>query len=435
MIRNKSILELPTRIFLATRLFVLLLLVQSLLSSCNSDSTLIGESLQPLSELMKAKHVDSLTINAYTLSHDSMPTSNSQYALAGTMMDPMFGSSRASFLSRARLDGSDTYPEAFTPGPDAIGDSLVLTLLPKSYYGDPSTKMNMKVYRLTEDILQDSTYYADHDPQFDPATENSKVVSVTDSLIRIVLDSTFYKVLVDGVDTIKLNSELREHFKGIYVTVDSLPVEGEGAIMSLDLLSYQSTLFFYYRKPGDTLIYQYEFLLNISSARANLFSHDHSAGQITHLNDTVTEDTLIYVQGIGGTYVRIDVPYLKELNNMGIRAINKAQISFKSQDYVDTAFYPPPDRLILYKKNDEGIFAELFDLQLGDDYFGGLLDDETGKYTFNITNHVMEFMDGDKSTFSLYLFVKGVTIAPERVTLFNGTAPDNIRFRIIYTEL
>lgn len=435
MIQNKPILEPPTRIFLATRIFVLLFFVQPLLSSCDSDATFIGESLQPLSELMNAKHVDSLTINAYTLSHDSMPTSNFQYALAGTMMDPIFGSSRASFLSRARLDGSDTYPEAFMPGPDAIGDSLVLTLVPNSYYGDPATKLNMKVYRLTEDILQDSTYYADHDTQFDPATEHSQVVSVTDSLIKFVLDSTFYNVLVDGVDTIRLNADLREHFKGIYVTVDSLPVEGEGAIMKLDLLSYQSTMFFYYRKPGDTLIYQYEFLLNISSARANLFSHDHSAGQITNLNDTVTEDTLIYVQGIGGTYARIDVPYLKELNNLGLRAINKAEISFKPLDYVDTAFYPPPDRLILYKKTEEGIFTELFDLQLGDDYFGGSLDDETGKYTFNITNHVMDFMDGDKSKFTLYLFVKGVTIAPERVTLFNGTAPNNIRFRMIYTEL
>jgi len=435
MIPNKTIPVYTHRIFVASTLLLLLLAAQSLLTSCDSDTSFIGESLQPPSELMNAMHMDSLTLNAYTFTHDSVKTSNFQYALVGSLFEPVFGSSRASFLSRVRLDGTDTYPTEFTPGPDAVGDSIVLTLLPHSFYGDPETILNLKIYKLTEDILRDSSYYENHNPQFDPATEHTVEVSMTDTLIRVVLDSTFINGMFDDVDTIETQSELREHFKGIYITADSTTLAGDGAIMSIDLLSFESTMIYHYRKPNDSLLYYYEFQLNISSARANMFSHDHSTGQIAHLNDTTMQDTLLYIQGIGGTYGRVDIPYLNELNNIGPRAINKAEISFKTIDYVDTTYYPPPENLLLLYKNEDGEFQELFDLNLGDDFFGGSLDDETGEYTFNVTNHVRAYLDGEISHPTLYVFVKNITVSPERVALFNSNKPNNIRFRILYTLL
>ena len=70
-------------------------------------------------------------------------------------MDPDFGSTKTSFLTRLRLDGADTYPEPFMPGPGAMADSILLYLLPGEVYGDPATKLNLKVYRLSEDIFRD----------------------------------------------------------------------------------------------------------------------------------------------------------------------------------------------------------------------------------------------------------------------------------------
>jgi hypothetical protein len=434
MIKDRFILVAATRIYNTFRIFLLVVAVPFILTSCDDDITNIGESLQPLSELMKAKRIDTLSVNAYSLSFDSILTTNFEFAMAGTMTEPVFGSSKASFIHRVRLGGSDTYPTPFKPGPTAVGDSLVVTFLPNSFYGDSATKMNMRIYRLDEDILKDDLIYSNYEPQIDMASEHSQVISVKDTLIKFVLDSTFYHPLLDGVDSIGTNEDLRGVFKGIYVTVDEDPVEGEGAIMSLDLLSTLSTVSLYYHWQDDTIKYVYDFAFNISSARANLFEHDHSIGQIANLNDTVMEDTLVYVQGIGGTYVRIDIPYLNELVHSDIRAINKAELSVKSIDYIDSTFYPPPDKLILYQKVDD-VFTELFDMRLGENYFGGSFDDETSRFTFNMTSHVTDYLENPDSPFTLYLMVEGVIVAPERITLFNGTAPNNIRLKIIYTEM
>jgi len=435
MIRNNTILINSGRISTTNIILILFLLLESLFISCNSDSTLIGESLQPPSELMNPSFTDTLSVKAFSFSQDSIRTSSFSRALIGSIMDPDFGSTKTSFLTRIRLDGTDTYPEPFMPGPGAMADSIVFYLLPGEVYGDPATKLNLKIYRLSEDIFRDSVYYSNHVPQYDPATEHSQVITMQDTLIRIVLDTTFFTNTLADVDTITTNAGLREIFKGIYITADSIPVEGEGAILQMDILSYLSSMFLYYRKPSDTLLYDYEFLITGNSGRINMISHDYSMGQISSLNDTITEDTLIYVQGLGGTYARIDFPTIEELNELGDIAINKAEISFKSIEYIDTAFYPPPDKLSLFTKKEGGEFTSLMDYNLGDNYFGGSLDEESGEYTFNITNHFKEYLTGDIPVSSVYLFVETTTISPERITLFNGTAPNNIRLRIIYTKI
>ncbi len=426
MTPNRAILTHSNRILFIPQFLLLILLVQVLCISCNSDITIIGESLQPPSERMHAYHVDTCEINAFTFGQDSILTSNASRVTVGRIVDNYFGSLMASFLFRVRIN---TY--SFAPGPDAVADSLVLTMLPDRFYGDSLTKMNLKVYRLNEDILLDSVYYSNKVPNYNPATEHAKIISVTDSLIHIVLDPTFFMETLANIDTIDSNAELREYFKGIYVTADPIPVEGEGAILLFNPFTSTSQMTIYYRTPTDTL--SYDFLINDASARVNMFSHDHSLGII---DTTGTKDTtLIFVQGLAGTYVRIDFPYLDDLKELGDVAINKAEIIFKVFSTQDSAFYPPPESLILLTTNDEGDYISLFDSQLGVDYYGGTLDEEEGLYSFKITNHLKDFLSGDTPNSSIYLFVGNQVISPERVILHNSDPPDNIQFRIIYTLL
>ncbi len=425
MTSNRAILTHSNRIFFLPYIFLLILLFQVLFISCNSDSTLIGESLQPPSERIHAHYLDTLTIQAFTLSKDSILSSGALLATVGHLEDDYFGSSTASCLFRVRLDNDD-----FAPGPDAIADSLVLTLLPDNFYGDSVTKMVLKVYRLDEDIFLESDYYSNLNPILDLATEHSDTIAVTDTLIRFVLDTTFFVDVLQDIDTIDSNAELREYFKGIYIAADPVPLEGEGAILLLNLLSSDSKMTLYYRTPTDTA--DYDFLISTTSARVNMFSHDHSLKMDT--TGTV-EDTLIFVQGMAGTYARIDFPFLDDLKEMGDLAINKAEITFKIFEYQDSATYPPPEKLTLLTMNDEGEFIYLFDSQLGEEYFGGTLDEEEGVYSFMITNHVKDYLAGDTPHSTIYLFVGNQVTSPERTILINSSSPNNIRFKIIYTLL
>lgn len=429
MIQNRTILFRSDRIFFPPYIFSLLLLVQALFISCDNDSTLIGESLQPPSERIRAYYLDTLSIRAFTLSQDSILSSENYLATAGHLEDYYFGSSSASFLFRVRLDEED-----FAPGPNAIADSLVLTLLPDSYYGDSTTRMNLKVFRLDEDIFLESDYYSNLKPKIDEATEHAAAITVTDTLVRFVLDTTFFVNVLQEIDTIDSNAELREYFKGVYVTVDPEPVGGEGAIMLFNLLSSESKMTIYYHTPTDTA--EYEFLISNTSARVNLFSHDHSRSMV-HIDTTGTDEgRMIFVQGLAGTCARIDFPSLGDLKEMGDMAINKAEITFRIFNREDSALYPPPESLVLYILTEEGEFAILLDSQLGEEYFGGTLDEENGEYSFTITNYVKDYLAGTIPNTSLYLFVGEQATNPERVILYNSDNPPNtIRFRIIYTLL
>jgi len=430
MTPNRTILTRSNRTFLFPLILLLIIFLQALFVSCNSDSTLIGESLQPPSERIRAYYLDNLTIQSFALKMDSILSSGALLGTAGYLKDDSYGSSTASFLFRVRLDDND-----FAPGPDAMADSLVLTLLPDRFYGDSATRLNLKIFRLGEDIFLESEYYSNLEPLIDEATEHSDNIAVTDTLIRFMLDTAFFVNVLQNIDTIDSNAELREYFKGIYVTVDSVLLEGEGAIMLFNLLSTDSKMTLYYRTPTDTL--EYDFLISNTSARVNMFSHAHSSGEIQSYlnNETTTPDTLIFIQGMAGAYARIDFPSLDDMKELEDLAINKAEIIFRIFEYQDSALYPPPEAMILLTTNEEGEFISLLDSQLGQDYFGGTLDVEEGVYSFTITNHFKDYLAGDITNSSIYLFVGDQVTSPERVILSNCSSLDNIRLRIIYTLL
>ncbi len=431
MTRNRAILTHSNRIFFIPRILLPVLFVLMLCISCNSDSTVIGESLQPPSELIRAYHLDDFQIEAFTLKQDSMITSNAALATVGSIRDDDFGSSSASFLFRVRLDNLD-----FAPGSGAVADSLVLTLLPDKFYGDELTRMSLTVYRLNEDVLLDSVYYSNKVPVYDTETMHIKTIGVTDTLIRFVLDTTFFldNLALAQIDTIDSNEELRGYFQGVYVTTASVPVEGEGAILLLDLLDDDSEMTMYYHNATDTL--DYDFIITATSARVNMFSNNYTLGEVKYfLENTPEDDSLIFVQGMAGTYARIDIPSLDDIKELGDVALNKAELTLKIYQYEDSALYPPPEELILLATNDDGDYVSLLDSELGEDYFGGTLDEETGEYSFTITNFVKDYLTGDNPNSSLYLFVGSQATTPNRVILSNSNSPNNIQLRIIYTML
>ncbi|UCG26608.1 MAG: DUF4270 domain-containing protein [Bacteroidales bacterium] len=435
MIRNNTFPNRDTGITRFSVLFMLSLLSFLTLISCDDEASIIGEELQPPSEKLDVIYIDTLSLDAFSLTQDSIISSGFETALVGTIQDIVFGSSTASFLTRIRLSGTDNNPTPFIPGEGTVTDSLILTVLPEGFYGDVNTEMIVKVYRLDEDILRDSIYYSNHKPEYELNSEQTFRIAVNDTLLQLKLDTSFFGTPLSEIDTIETNAELRGFFKGIYFAFDSI-VAGEGAIFLLDVLSPSSKLTLYYHDiNNDTIPEEYTFNINIFSARANLFFHDYSTGSIAHLNDTLVEDTLIYIQGLGGTYAKIDFPFLEELRNLGPMVVNKAEIKFKLWEYYDNTLFTRPEELRLLRKNEEGKFTPLFDEALGEDYFGGRLDEESGTYTFNITAHLKTLLNDETGDTSIYLFMRNPIDSPERVALFNNTSPNNIGFRFVYTKL
>ena len=404
------------------------------LTGCENEASDLGGNIMPPGEKINVKYTDDFTLDAYTYSADSVRSDIMGRALLGSKVDPVFGTSKADFITQARL----SEPKDF--GTDPVTDSLVLFLLTDGFYGDGETKQILEVYELIKDFYKDSSYYSNLSLE---GILNESLIGTTtfqpnDTLVSVKLDVSIAQKIVD-FGNYEHQEELLEVFKGLYVTSQNV-LEG-GGIVNLNLLSSDSKLTIYYHTATDTI--SYDFVINESSVRINRFSHDYEtadvAYEISHLDDSI-RDTVIYAMGMGGVYTRIDFPFLESWRN-SLRdsiAINNAEIiiSLSANDPFSENF-PPPEKLELKTRDENDRFWYIIDAvpPLGGDYFGGKLDDENSCYSFRITTHLQGYFLDKFDDTSLYLFVGNSEISPHRVVLSNGKNSNKIQLKLTYSRL
>ncbi|MCK4699201.1 MAG: DUF4270 family protein, partial [Bacteroidales bacterium] len=91
-----------------------------LLTSCDDESTLIGENLQPQNDKFSVNYYDGFPVEVYTGSLDSLRTDEMALAVAGEFIDPVFGTTKAAFITQVRLSDSLVFSE------DPVIDSLIV---------------------------------------------------------------------------------------------------------------------------------------------------------------------------------------------------------------------------------------------------------------------------------------------------------------------
>jgi len=124
-----------------------------LLSSCDDDSTLIGENLQPENDKFSVNYYDEFPVEVYTGLLDSLRTDETPLAVAGELIDPVFGTTCADFISQVRLSGELVFSD------DLVIDSLIVFLEVIDSYGDTNSIMEINVHELKKDVYLDSAYY------------------------------------------------------------------------------------------------------------------------------------------------------------------------------------------------------------------------------------------------------------------------------------
>lgn len=401
------------------------------LTGCENEASDLGGNIMPPGEKINVKYTDDFTLDAYTYSADSVRSDKMGRALLGSKVDPVFGTSKADFITQARL----YEPKDF--GTDPVADSLVLFLLTDGFYGDGETKQILEVYELTKNFYKDSLYYSNLSLE---GILNESLIGTTtfqpnDTLVSVKLDVSIAQKIVDFGNYEHQETEFLEVFKGLYVTSENV-LEG-GGIINLNLLFFDSKLTIYYHTDTDTI--SYDFVINESSVRINRFSHDYEtadvAYKISHLDDSIL-DTVIYTMGMGGVYTLIDLSFLESWRDSMPVAINNAEIIVSLSAYDPfSEMFPPPVKLELKTMNENNKFILVFDALLGDDYFGGKLDEENGLYHFKITNHLQDFLLGKTDDLTVYLFVGDSNISPYRVVLSNGENSNKIQLKLTYSKL
>jgi hypothetical protein len=425
------------------RIFWSLVVVAMALVACEEPEG-IGLDVLPAGEEMPIAWVDTFTVYVRTVTDDSVSTSNlSGTYLIGDFQDPDFGRVQARLYTQFHLPSTN-----IDFGTGATIDSIIINLAYNGSYGSTDKLRGMQrfgVYRLTEDIYDSATYYSNVSHEFDPTPIGTKefrpdlfsnVDTGTDTLppsFRIRLDDAFGTSILNS-SNLASNEDFLTEFKGLMIRSDSPSLsDGFGAILYFNMLSTASRVEVYYHNFEDTL--NLGLVINADCATHTAFDHEFPQTIVDAVQDSFNyQPDQVFIQSMAGLKMKVMIPHLRKLNDLGIVAINKAELVIPLDEDFDTEF-GVPNNLQATRIDYKGASQFMTDFYEGSDYFGGAYDSDKKQYVFNIARHLQSIiLETDSTDYGMYILNSGNAVNGRRA-VFNGpTHPDKpLKLRMTYT--
>lgn len=411
--------------------------------SCSKPDT-IGIEVQPEGDQPGVYFTDTLSIEAVTVREDSLESDETaaSFNMTGSLMDPVFGRTNASFYTEMRIPGNNA---SFTFGTDPQLDSVVLTLTYADYYGDTLTPMYLWVSQLDESFLTDSSYYTNDQLATGAILFAGNInVRPTDSVLvdganraphlRLKLDDAFGTGFISSSPDNFLNdTSFVKFFKGVRVHSYDATIPGQGVIMSFNLLSSMSKLGFYYKNGSDTTQKTAFFEINSGCKRFNRFEHDYNFSEFGN-TFPVPGDNKLYVQSMAGVKVRLQFPHLMNLIADGPIAINKAELIIP---VTDNSVFKNHQGMILFGVDSTGGEALIPDLLESVNYYGGSFSTTDTSYSFRINRHIQQLLSGTQTNnFGLSLVGAGGAVSAFRTIIPGYLSPSaKIKLKLTYSKL
>ncbi|MEE4259313.1 MAG: DUF4270 family protein [Bacteroidales bacterium] len=419
--------------------------------SCAKPAGEVGAIIQPEDSKLQVFWTDTAYVYAYSVPDDSVRTDGLSTTLLGSIMDPTFGHTTASFYSQFMLEES-----GHRFGENAQVDSLILQLkYTGNSYGDTTTQLTANVYQMEGELDLASEYYSNVDIpvfpidyanySFAPKPHDSVVVGddTISQVLRINLsdinpDLANYLLNIDST-LMDSNDVFMDYFKGLYVT--TAPVSANGSLVNFDLFNARSKMTLYYHNSEEDSL-EFDYPITVITQYASKYEHDFESGSPDFVEQVAQGETALgsnkfYVQGISGVAATIKTPNIPDWSQLGTVALNEAKLVLPGNS-MDT-LYNAPIKLALAVINGDGTYGFLPDENGQDLYFGGEYKASTRSYTFRITRYLQSLInDPTIQNNGLYLIVRGGSIYPNRF-VFNGHEPESdttrLHLEITYTNL
>ncbi|MEI6898721.1 MAG: DUF4270 family protein, partial [Bacteroidota bacterium] len=263
------------------------------------------------------------------------------------------------------------------------------------------------------------------------------------------------KLLYAPSDVLLNNTNFVKFLKGLYI--ESSPLSVNGGLISFDMSNSLSKVVVYFKnhdtagKIVDKL--NYDFVINSSCARFNVFDHNQYAEAspefknlvlVNHPSpfDTVSGKNMLFLQGLGGVRIKFRLPDIKDYVKTHKIAINNAFLVLKNFE-TDTTLAPPP-RITLLRSDSTGKkVGFVIDDNEGSAYFGGTYLSGQRIYQFRISRYIQQLLSGTSENYDLYLQVNDPTsnvLIPNR---FKGTGTnpgpvlnaDRLQLQLVFTIL
>lgn len=429
------------------------------LASCNRSS-IIGADIIPSEDNINVAYSDTISLQVTTEKEGRTKVYDTNAALqpvrymAGHVNDPVFGTYSSDIYTQFEL---------LTTSPDftnAVFDSIILSLAydVDGLYGDLDQPFNLKVYEVNELMSPGFNYYSDTtfgiassplaDVTFIPAPNDSFYVDSTTTLrprLRIPLDNNFGQRFLTQTDsTIFSNDDFftTNFLNGIKLEGNST---SNASLLSFDLLDASTKIELHYTISGEAKIFTLR--VKSGSTKTMNFNHDYSGSEVINFIDDVTKgDSLAFIQSMEGLNVKVDMPYIKNIQNI---IVNKADFVVKVAQDADNDKYPLPKQLVLLRKTDAGDLVVIEDVIVSlartstiDGIFGGTVEENSStgttikEYRMNISGYLQDVIDGKFSNNSLYISTYRRADAPSRLILGGANHSQyQMKIELTYTKL
>ncbi len=435
-----------------------------MLTSC-SEETEVGSGLLG-NEDLEVVYSDDFNLIAKTV--QTVPAAtyfpisyNVSRHIIGELNDPIFGQTKSSTTFVPFV--SSIVPDLSKASFDSV--VVFLNIDTTFSYGDVNALHDIEVYRVRESLPNDTIYsnqqfltdeiplgvkrgvkISDFDSLRIPVIGISTLVdsTVADSnLIRIRLENDFGQELFE-------NSILGLTTEGLQTTIRGLEIRSstDNGLFGINLpaatfATFRNSISIYYRDSANLKqVFVYPF--GGIQPMPKRFENDITGTIIeANIDVPVMGDEALYVQGLSGVKVAIDVSDAQKLEGT---LINYASLEFFVSSDIgrDTFLYPDPS-VIAVQKMEEGKLVDIIDLSAAKAngnqiaiVFGGdkKLDEDLNvfKYEMNITSYIKDLLK-EKETGDIFLSIFEEIENPNTAILFGPNHPTlAAKLKITYTN-
>ena len=417
--------------------FIFGLVFFMLLSGCESKPDYIGSDLLPSGDNFTVSFDSMEVVYGYTKLGDSLVGSNKNVQLLGSIIDPLFGFSKAEYVTQIEATSNSG-----SFGPNTKIDSVILTLQYEKFQGEDNLSQQIRVYEFMEFIRKDTNYYTNQDitDLYRQPELGNGWMSKDDTLIRIpITEETFINKFLQAEDSILSSTEyIQELMYGLYITGDDVATEGGIATINAD--AEGTMLEFYYANDTVDSISQNYTISRQRCQQFNLFSHDYTGYPIGEfLIDTSRNDSLLFIQSMAGVFPKIRFPeFPRWIDSMPV-AINEAKLIFPVVDSSLTQQKSEnlPSKLVMYLQDPSGRYNFVYDQVVSPESFGGDYQDFSNSYNFTIKVHLQSVATGDVDNLEMIIRIANGDEVVSRGVLY-GWSEDfmkRTRLEITYTRL
>lgn len=332
----KQLFPFQFHFFSISKSFLYFVFIAVILAGCKDDPYQIGLELLPAEDSLYVDQ-DILTLEAFTIGPVGIPVYDSLNLPVGNYHDPVFGQTSASLMFELSPGSYNSVLKQ-----DITVDTTVMYIFYDTIYGNTLYRPQLEVYSLTQGIDKSARYASDYDinGKYNIANLVTEVTEYTDSIkrIKLFLNNEFGDAIIrtEGLNdsvlftTYKKDSVFDANFQGLYLkTLKESIDRGIINVYSINLVVYfhadtiNSFISFSF-SPQDN---RYLKSVPMGDKCIKIFNHDYSESKIAHLNSSTVQDTALYLQSLGGTQIKLIIPYLEQLKQtIGRVSVNSAEL-------------------------------------------------------------------------------------------------------------